>query len=280
MLNFFTFAVDIKRHSQSDLKKCLNILFYSMKTHIKCNFQMIVFTNFKNDISNDYINDVNVVFREYYDKGQYKLYSDKWLNLSFNKINIYKDLYDEFKKDFIWIDLDTIVTYDISYLKDLNNFFTQHGGKDITKSLIFQNDTTFFLPIHKSLQGNFWKLNIKLYKEFIKTLEIILEKKLLLYYDLQNLFNYHIFFIDHTSSEYNILGSNIKNDALFGMTVWSKTHLHPNIDGMRLLYKDNYNILRTYHEPEKEIHILTFTFNTIKKLWNTNRFQELFPSNL
>ena len=68
-------------------------------------------------------------------------YNSNWaeesdfLNLSFNKINIYKDLYDEFKMNFVWIDLDTFICSDISYLDDLPNIFLEM--EEILLTLIF-----------------------------------------------------------------------------------------------------------------------------------------------
>lgn len=271
MLHFFTFAVDIKKHSTNDLTKCLDLLFMSMKKYIKTDFEIIVFTNFQIQK----IHETNISYRPYYDMSIYKLYSDKWLNLSYNKINIYKDLYDEFKKDFIWIDLDTVVSYDISYLEEFDHWFTVHGGTDNTTSFLFQNDSTFSLPIHKTIQGNFWKINIKLYYKLMSSLQFILQKKLKLYYDLQNLFNYQIYFVDKDIN-YNILGSTVQKNALFGLTIWSKEHRHPNIDGLNLLFRNDHNILKTSYEPDKEIHIVSFTFNTIKLLWNTHKFKQLF----
>jgi hypothetical protein len=35
-------------------------------------------------------------------------------------LNIYKDLYDEFNENFSWIDLDTIISYDISYINEID----------------------------------------------------------------------------------------------------------------------------------------------------------------
>ena len=82
---------------------------------------------------------------EPYDNSKIKLYQDKWLNLSFNKINIYKDLNDEFNEDFIWIDLDTIITKDISYINDLSNVFIENGGKNIRPCQLFKIDSIYVL---------------------------------------------------------------------------------------------------------------------------------------
>ena len=40
----------------------------------------------------------------------------------------FRDLYDEFKVDYAWIDVDTIITADISYVNELTNCFIDNGG--------------------------------------------------------------------------------------------------------------------------------------------------------
>ena len=42
-------------------------------------------------------------------------------------------------KDFIWVDLDTYVSYDISYINELNNVFVENGGKTTTPNILIQN---------------------------------------------------------------------------------------------------------------------------------------------
>ena len=53
---------------------------------------------------------------------------NRWHKMSFNKIHVFKNLYDEFDGEcFTWIDLDTIVLADLSYLVDVDNYFVIHG---------------------------------------------------------------------------------------------------------------------------------------------------------
>ena len=84
----YTFCVDIKKHSQDTLTKCLLMLIKSLDNYIQ-KYKLIIYTNFNIKLDNK-----NVTFRKYYDKTISKNYNNDWLNLSFNKINIYKDLYD------------------------------------------------------------------------------------------------------------------------------------------------------------------------------------------
>ena len=276
MLLFYTFCCDIDIHSKSDLIKVLNILMNSIHKYIS-NYKLLCFTNFKNELSKNTNKKYNIEFREYYDKEEFKLYSSKWLNLSFNKINIYKDLHDEFNRDFCWIDLDTIICQDISYINNLSNVFIENGGIPTCKNELFSNNSSITVPRNMYIQGNFWKLNMKLYKNLMNTLVSLINKNLILRYDLQDLFNYYIYI--ENNGEYkdiNILGNNIKKDSINGLAIWSiNGNTHATESGMNNLYLDN-NMLKSVFYPDKSIHILSFTFMTLKQLFNSEKFKNLF----
>lgn len=276
MLLLYTFCCDIKRHSKTELILSLDILLNSIHKHIP-SYKLICFTNFSTELCKQISKKYNIEYREYYDKQKIKLYNDKWLNLSFNKINIYKDLYDEFNKNFCWIDLDTIICYDISYINDFKNIFVENGGSCLNKNILFSNNSTITVPRNKYIQGNFWKIDINLYNNLIKTLNNLINKNLNLRYDLQDLFTYYIYI--ENKGDYkniNILGNNIKQDSLNGLAVWSKVgNSHATESGLNNLYLDN-NVLKSKIYPDKKIHILSFTFFTLKKLYNSQKFKQLF----
>lgn len=183
-VHFYTFCVDIKSHSQDDLIFALKMLLDSIHKHVK-KYKLICYTNFakKYNLSTQY----NIAYREYYDNSKFKLYDNMFLNLSFNKINIYKDLYDEYNIDFTWIDLDTIITADISYINNFTNVFIENGGVCQDKNTLFTNNNSITVPRYQYIQGNFWKLDVDLYHKLIETLIEILDQKLILRYDLQDL---------------------------------------------------------------------------------------------
>ena len=159
MLKFFSFCCFINRHSHDDLIFGLKLLLSSLDYYVK-DYEFILYTNFDINIDNK-----NLKIRNYYDNSYKNFYNDIWLNLSFNKINIYKDLHDETNEDYIWIDLDTIVTYDISYLENVDHFFIEYGGNcDNSCEVIINN---FYLNVNRSIQGAIWKINLKLYNELM-----------------------------------------------------------------------------------------------------------------
>jgi len=274
MLHFFTFCVDIGKHNRNDLVKILKLLIDSLnKTNF---FELIIFTNFPIDI-----NQPNIIIKEYFYNNINIYEENKWLNLSFNKINIYKYLYNKFNIDFIWVDLDTIFTHDVSYINDLSSCFIDCGGinQDPHKLIEIGN---FYIARNKGIQGNFWKLNIDLYHKLIEINRKVLSKKTKFLYDLQSLFTFYFYFIlgglENTLLDNNIyiLGRNIKHNLISGLSIWHPDgNKHPTLLGLNnLYYKDNK--LKSEFYPNQEIHMLSFTFDTIKKLYNTDKFKELF----
>ena len=270
MLYFFTFCVDIKRHSKNDMARCLQLMVNSIHKHNK-DYKIICFRNFDINKYTD-LSNYNIEFRNYYDRSTNRLYNDKWLNLSFNKINLYKDLYDETNIDYIWIDLDTIITTNISYLNDYDHFFIENGGNSTNKSYFF-NNSNINIPRNIYIQGNFWKLNIDLYHKLMNVFYQLQQKKLILKYDLQTLYGYYIYILNSERIDnFNILGNTVKKETINGLCVWSKEgNTHATIDGLSNMYNDN-GILKTNFYPNKEIHILSFTFYTLRRLWNTKKF--------
>jgi hypothetical protein len=60
------------------------------------------------------------------------------------------------------------------------------------------------------------------------------------------------------------------------LCVWSKEGIgHATLSGLKNLYFEN-NVLKSKYYAEKEIHILSFTFYTLLKLYNTIEFKKLF----
>lgn len=277
MLKFFSFCCYIGRIPKNDLLLALSTLIKSLDYYVK-EYQFILYTNF--DIN---FNHKNIIIRNYYDNTINKLYNDAemrgiWLNLSLNKINIYKDLYDEFGEDYIWTDLDLIITHDISYIENIDNFFVEHGGNcsELRHTVIYNH---FDLPENKYIQGAFWKININLYYKFIDILDDLNKKGLLLVYDLQSLFAYYFYYIlDGKLDNINISGYNFKPETKNGLGIWSNDPnitSHVNVDAFNNLYKEN-NIIKTKYYPDKEIHILMFTFYSFFRNDYSYKLKELF----
>lgn len=274
-MKFFTFCVDIGKHSKQELETSLIILLNSLEKNVK-DYKIICYSNYLNSETKKLkYSNYNIEFREYYDRTINPMYSSKWLNLSFNKINVCKDLMDEFKESYVWIDIDTIVAYDISYLNEVDNFFVPINGPCRNKNLLFVNDSTITVPRCDYIQSHFWKISSKIHKELFETLDEIKSKNLILRFDIQDLFGYHLY-VKNFCNTLNILGKNYKTNTLNSLSVWSPNgNSHANINGLNNLYFDG-RILRTTYEKDKEIHVLSFTMETMKKLINTQKFKELF----
>ena len=217
---------------------------------------------------------------DYY-QGKIKLHNnkDKWHELSFNKLNIYKDLYTEFNKSFIWLDLDTIILYDITYFNNYDNIFIVNGGLIKRDWQLFSNSDKYNVSHKYYIQGNVWKRNLDIYNKLIKTLnEDIKPNNLELRFDLQDLFNYHIYFKDD-ESKYNLIGKNFQKNIICGLSVWEdpkiKESNHGDIKGINNLYLDNNNKFKTKYYPNYDIHIISITFYQIINLIK-NKNNKLF----
>ena len=116
---------------------------------------------------------------------------NRWHKLSFNKIHVFKNLYDEYGGEcFTWIDLDTIVLADLSYLDAVDNYFVIHGGKsERTHEVLCRGGGVIWaVPERMYIQGSFWKLNLSLYHEILRLDLLFRENGVVLKYDLQSIF--------------------------------------------------------------------------------------------
>lgn len=268
MLHFFTFCVHIGIYSKPELEKCINLLHVSLEKNIKCDWMLHIYTNFDLNISQH-----NTTIKKYYDNNRNQLYGDKWLNLSYNKINIYKDLSNELACDPIWIDIDTVVTGDLSYLQNVNNFFIDIGGTATRNNKLLSNSDVY-VPRSKYIQGNFWKVNLDICELVYKYTAKFKSENTIPNYDLQDIFSYFIVFEDNCD-KYNILGRNVMCDRIYGLSVWDKGgDTHATQNGLMELQRRD-NILFTNIYPDKRVDLLSFTFRTIRTLWNNPHFMTL-----
>lgn len=257
----------------------LSNLIKSLDKHV-IDYKFILFTNI-NNLSVPY---PNIEIRQYYDnsptKNYYNGHMNTWFNMCFNRLFIWKDLYDEYKQNFIWTDLDLIVTHDIKYLGDIDNFFVPHGGnhEDKVYSII---ENFPHIENNKHIQGAFWKININTYDNLVKTLNILIESNIKIEYDTQGLFTHYIHNIIKNNFDENnikILGINFLPNAIGGLGIWSNdphNNKHCNLDALNNLFFEN-GILKTNYYLDKEIHFVMFTFYTLKVIANTPKFKELF----
>ena len=117
---------------------------------------------------------------------------NRWHKMSFNKIHVFKSLYDEYDGEcFTWIDLDTIVLADLSYLAAVDNYFVIHGGgSERTHDVLCRGGggVIWAVPERMYIQGSFWKLNLSLYHEILRLDLLFRENGVALKYDLQSIF--------------------------------------------------------------------------------------------
>ena len=138
----------------------------------------------------------------------------------------------------------------------------------------------FYLEYHKNIQGNFWKINISLYTILIDLLNKLIYKRIHLEYDTQSLFCYYIYIIlngELNKNNINIIGNNFKESTINGLSIWCERDkaAHANMAGLNNLYIEDKKLKSTYHN-EKEIHIISFTFDSLLIIRNNTVFQKIF----
>lgn len=259
---------------------------------------------------------------------------NRWHKLSFNKIHVFKQLYDEYDGVcFTWIDLDTIVLADLSYLELVDNYFVVHGGGVGRAHDVLLgpggDDVLWSIPERMYIQGSFWKLNIALYHEVLRLDSLFRENGIRLKYDLQSIFAVMAWggggggggvcpYYDGVSrvddGSMLVIGENFVPDVMNGLGVWDMNNglgNHVNtasLAGMRWVAggvvidrrlkstadddtcgagagasagacREAMGIFRTMMYPDKEIHILSLTFDSFfaSNVSEASDFARLFP---
>ena len=179
---------------------------------------------------------------------------NRWYKLNFNRVHAFKNLYDEYDGVcFTWIDLDTIVVADLSYLGLVDNYFIFHGGggsglrSDRRHDVILGGgggggggggDVLWSVPERMYIHGSFWKLNLSLYHEILRLDALFRENGARLKYDVQSIFSVMAWgggggegcgdnrcpFYDGVSradsGSMRVIGYNYRPDVMNGLGVW------------------------------------------------------------
>jgi hypothetical protein len=158
---------------------------------------------------------------------------NRWYKLNFNRVHAFKNLYDEYDGScFTWIDLDTIVVADLSYLREVDNYFIIHGGvSERTHDVLLGpgGDVIWSVPERMYIHGSFWKLNLSLYHEILRLDLMFRENGVRLKYDIQSIFSVMAWggggggnrcpFYDGGGSML-VIGYNYRPDVMNGLGVW------------------------------------------------------------
>ena len=178
---------------------------------------------------------------------------NRWHKLSFNKIHVFKNLYDEYGGVcFTWIDLDTIVLADMSYLNGVDNYFVMHGGavSDRMHDVLVGGGgrVIWAIPERTYIQGSFWKLNLSLYHEVLRLDSMFREIGVRGKYDLQSIFAVmawggglcpHYDGVSRVvTNSMMVIGENFMPGVMNGLGVWDTKNGVGNHVNMESLFSD------------------------------------------
>jgi hypothetical protein len=237
---------------------------------------------------------------------------NRWYKLNFNRVHAFKKLYDQYDGAcFTWIDLDTIVVADLSYLSGIDNYFIFHGGDggdggrrhDVL--LDSGGCVLWSVPERMYIHGSFWKLTLPLYYETLRLDALFRENGVRLKYDVQSIFSVMAWggggggeggcggynrctFYDGVSrvsdGSMRVIGYNFMPNIMNGLGVWDTKNgvgNHVNMDALaNMRWVDGEGgVFKTMMYPDKEIHILSLTFDSffMSNVSGSSDFARLFP---
>lgn len=261
MNTFFTFLLDINRHSTLYMLRALQCLIKSLD-YFNNTYELLVYTNVDFTIDNPRVKivalDMNTITH---------YYGDMWNNISYHKLVIAQTLTEQGIAP-IWLDLDTIVCRNINHLSEYKNFIVKQGGLlDERPFHIFPNIS---IKQSKYIQGNIWKVDSSLLTKLMNlwnSLDIKPD------YDSQGLFNYAYYFKDMNGDMLS-LGEDVDVGTINGLDIVNDNYvIHPEI----IYLKDNL-VMRDGKimsiSSGKEIQFFSFTFNTLIQFFDYNQFTQ------
>ena len=338
-LNLFTFCFYIGKNTYQELVRMLYVLLASLD-RFHPDFFLVVYHNLGVTID-----DPRVVCRKWEvkdDDGERLLLEaggcdgnvwvegsavrNRWYRLNFNRVHAFKSLYDEYDGEcFTWIDLDTIVLSDLSYLNGVDNYFIFHGGEvrnDRRHDVLLGCDgqVLWSVPEAVYIHGSFWKLNLSLYHEVLRIDSLFRENGVRLKYDVQSIFAVMAWgggvcpyydgvsraSLDCGEGSMIVIGLNFMPWVMNGLAVWDTINgvgNHVNLESLALMRwegggaggsgslqpgqmndtdsagSDDRMVFRTMMYPDKEIHILSLTFDSffMSNICGSSDFARLFP---
>jgi hypothetical protein len=268
---FITFCFDIGRIKRHILIKTTAALYRSL-VYFKNNFQLHIYTNI--DTLDGYFTNntnINIIHHDINKIDNY--YNNIWLNLSFYKVAIYKNLLIDTGITPIWIDLDTIVCGNIDHLSKYDNFVVIQGTQDTKLEKVHEDKN---IEANKYIQGNIWKINKKLLDELLELWSSLTIKPK---YDFQGLLNLAYYF-KNFSTKMNILGIDIDKNTINGLEIYNNSKVvHCDLYSLRsaLIMNDTYIMdIRTF----RRINFMSFTFYELQDAIINNKFNTFTDKNI
>jgi hypothetical protein len=253
----YTICVDIKRFPVETLVEALNIWSNSIIRHSTAVERLIVYTNLKITALRHKelieIRDFNESKQFFLGDNAYQ--SGSWQMIHAHKFSYWDELFVEFNKSAIWIDLDTFVCGDLDRLDRYDNFFTCLGTTDERPMFLLKNCTDYQVKRKNYINTGVFKLNDELCK---KAKDVFVHFGSDLKQDEQDAINY---ICHYDSQAMNILGRDIERDTVNSFEAWNDMIAeHISIENSRHLLIDSNGMLKSDLHPDKSVNFIQFTF--------------------
>lgn len=252
-MNILTFVYDIGRITpdrgevitREILVKTFKLLYNSLD-YFNENFTLHVYTNFDNHRDLEKEKSKIHYFPESLFKNKYK---DSWINLSYNKIVAAENILKQYDS-VLWIDLDTIVCKDISYINNLDNFFIKNNSGDQIQYI----NNQYSVKNKDWMMGHVWKVNQKTINSFKKIEQQVEEPR----YDIQDYFT----IMDQLGEEKMFFANEVSKDTVSTFEIYPDlTHPSPEVFNDSCKMQDNKIFSK---QLNKQVEFLPFTFNKLE----------------
>lgn len=238
MLTFVTMAMDIGKHSPDELRAVFRLLYNSLRLH-HSEFRLYCYTNIQPKLFSAPM----VSFIPLDECDLEAAYSDRWLNLSFNRRALVSR---HLETRPIWIDLDTIVCADLRVVDPFPNFVVRYN-LPAERKLSFLGHQ---ISGRDYMLGHFWRLDRHLDEALLRLAN---ESVIRPPHDIQDYFSI-LYARDPAALA-------VVNDFVPGIFNWEWSFGHPFPDRMA----DSVRLQngRLHAAGRKHFAIMTFTFPSL-----------------
>lgn len=178
-----------------------------------------------------------------------------WERLITLKFFYYRLLLEEFGENPIWLDLDTFVANDISYLGDLDSFCVMLGSKDQRAMSLHKTNPDLIISRNRMINSSIFKVD----ENFLGAVdEILSQNRGLLALGDQDAFNIAFHFLGH---KIPVLGVDIYEEHVYSFDAWNtKKAVHIDQFNSSVLFRDAAGVMRSRLHPKKKLDLIQFTF--------------------
>lgn len=252
LLVLFSFCIDIGRFPPSTLVSVANAWVNGLVDSQTIFKKAIIYTNLPLEKIGG---PSNLEIRKFESDLSPAHNENRWQHLLTLKFSTYAKLVEEFTESPIWIDLDTFVSNDISYLDEAEAFCTPLGTSETRLMALHKSEKAWAVQRNRMINTSIFKVTPSALEQIQ---QVASQNKGQLPLGDQDAFNIAVHFL---GVRIPALGAELHDDRVYSYEAWNKeaaTHL--NDKNSSVLFQDNRRIMRSSLHPGKSVDLIQFTF--------------------